>query len=36
MALAKSVVVSFDYALGKPVRVSEDWRRRMEDFDGIA
>jgi acyl-CoA thioester hydrolase len=36
VALAKSVMVSFDYALGRPVRVNEDWRRKMEDFDGIA
>ena len=36
VALAKSVMVSFDYALGRPVRVNEDWRRKMEDFDGIS
>jgi len=36
VALAKSVMVAFDYALGKPTRVSDEWRQRMEDFDGIA
>jgi acyl-CoA thioester hydrolase len=36
VALAKSVMVAFDYALGKPVRVSDEWRRKMEDFDGIS
>lgn len=36
VAVAKSVMVAFDYALGRPVRVSDEWRQRMEDFDGIA
>lgn len=36
VALAKSVMVAFDYALGRPVRVSEEWREKMEGFDGIA
>ncbi|MBI3564895.1 MAG: acyl-CoA thioesterase [Elusimicrobia bacterium] len=36
VAQAKSVMVAFDYALGRPVRVSDEWRQRMEDFDGIA
>ena len=36
VALAKCVVVAFDYGAGRPVRVSDEWRRRMEEFDGIA
>ena len=36
VALAKSVMVSFDYALGRPTRVSDEWRKKMEDFDGIS
>ena len=36
VARAKSVMVAFDYALGRPVRVNEEWRRKMEEFDGIA
>ena len=36
VALAKSVTVSFDYGLNKPVRVSDVWRKKMEDFDGIS
>jgi acyl-CoA thioester hydrolase len=36
VALAKSVMVAFDYALGRPVRVSEEWRRKMEEFDEIS
>ncbi|MBI5202625.1 MAG: acyl-CoA thioesterase [Elusimicrobia bacterium] len=36
VAQAKSVMVAFDYALGRPVRVSDEWRRKMEEFDGIA
>lgn len=35
VAEAKSVMVAFDYALGKPVRVAEEWRTKMEEFDGI-
>lgn len=34
VANAKSVAVSFDYALNRPVRVSDEWRKKMEDFDG--
>jgi len=33
---AKSVMVAFDYALNKPVRVSDEWREKMGAFDGIA
>ncbi len=36
VAEAKSVMVAFDYALGKPVRVAEEWRTKMEEFDGIS
>lgn len=36
VALAKSVMVTFDYALNKPVRVSGEWREKMGDFDGIS
>ncbi|MDD5301888.1 MAG: thioesterase family protein [Elusimicrobia bacterium] len=36
VAQAKSVSVSFDYALNRPVRVSDEWRKKMEDFDGIS
>lgn len=36
VAQAKSVMVAFDYALGRPVRVGDEWRRKMEEFDGIA
>ena len=36
VAMAKSVAVSFDYALNRPVRVTDDWRKKMEDFDGIS
>lgn len=36
VALAKSVMVAFDYAAGRPVRIDDEWRSRMEDFDGIA
>lgn len=36
VALAKSVTVTFDYALNKPVRVGDEWRKKMEDFDGIS
>jgi acyl-CoA thioester hydrolase len=36
VAEAKSVMVAFDYALNKPVRVGEDWRTKMEEFDGIS
>lgn len=36
VARAKSVAVSFDYGLNRPVRVSDEWRRKMEEFDGIS
>ena len=36
VAEAKSVMVTFDYGLQRPVRVSEEWRSRMEEFDGIS
>ncbi len=36
VAQAKSVMVSFDYARGRPTRVNDEWRSKMEEFDGIA
>jgi acyl-CoA thioester hydrolase len=36
VAQAKSVTVAFDYALNRPVRVSDEWRKKVEDFDGIS
>ncbi len=36
VAEAKTVLVTFDYDLNKPVRVSDEWRAKMEAFDGIA
>ena len=36
VAEAKSVMVAFDYALGRPVRVGDEWRSKMEGFDGIS
>ena len=36
VAEAKSVMVAFDYDLNKPVRVSDEWREKMEAFDGIS
>lgn len=36
VALAKSMTVSFDYGLNKPVRVSDEWREKMEAFNGIS
>jgi acyl-CoA thioester hydrolase len=36
VALAKSVLVTYDYALKRVVRVSDEWREKMEDFDGIS
>ena len=35
VALAKSVLVTFNYELGRPVRLNDDWRRKMEEFDGL-
>ena len=36
VALAKSVLVTYDYAAARVVRVREDWREKMEVFDGIS
>ncbi len=36
VALAQTVMVAYDYALGRPRRVPEEWRRKMEEFDGIS
>ena len=36
VVLAKSVLVAYDYAAERPVRVSEEWREKMEAFDGIS
>ncbi len=36
VAEAKSVLVAYDYALCRPVRVREEWRKKMEAFDGIS
>ena len=36
VAEAKSVMVTYDYGLGRPMRVSDEWRKKMEDFDGIS
>ena len=36
VALAKSVLVAYDYAAARVVRVREDWREKMEAFDGIS
>lgn len=35
VAVAKSVLVAYDYDLGRVRRVSDEWRQKMEDFDGI-
>jgi acyl-CoA thioester hydrolase len=36
VALAKTVLVAYDYALGKPVRIPQDARDKMEAYDGLA
>lgn len=36
VAEAKTVTVTFDYALNKPMRVPQDQRTKMEAYDGIA
>ena len=36
VAEAKSVMVAFDYDLNKPVRVSDEWREKMEAFDALS
>jgi len=36
VAEAKSVMVAFDYALNKPVRVSDEWREKMEAYDALS
>lgn len=34
VAEGKAVIVRYDYALGRPTRVGDDWRRRMDEFEG--
>ena len=36
VAEAKSVLVAFDYAQKKPVRMKDAWRLAMEAYDGIS
>ncbi len=36
VASAKTVLVAYDYAAGRPVRIPQDAREKMEVFDGIA
>jgi len=36
VADAQTVMVTYDYSLARPIRVPEDWRKKMEDFDGIS
>lgn len=36
VALAKTVLVAYDYALGRPVRIPQDAREKMEAYDGLA
>ena len=36
VALAKSVLVAYDYATARVVRVRDEWREKMEVFDGIS
>ena len=36
VAEAKSVMVTFDYALNRPVRVTDEWRETMGAYDGIS
>ena len=36
VALAKSVLVTYDYVNARVVRVSDEWRQKMEDFDGVS
>ena len=36
VALAKSVLVAYDYAAARVVRVRDEWREKMEAFDGIS
>ena len=36
VAEAKSVIVTFDYTLKRPIRVGDAWREKMEAFDGIS
>ena len=35
VAQAASVLVAFDYALGRPVRLRPEWRTKMEEFDAL-
>jgi acyl-CoA thioester hydrolase len=36
IAQAQTVMVTYDYALGRPVRVPEELRSKMEDFDVLS
>lgn len=36
VALAKTVLVAYDYALGRPVRIPPEARDKMEAYDGLA
>jgi acyl-CoA thioester hydrolase len=36
VALAKTVLVTYDYALGKVVRIPQEARDKMEVYDGLA
>jgi acyl-CoA thioester hydrolase len=36
IAEAQTVMVTYDYALGRPVRVPEELRSKMEELDGIS
>lgn len=36
VAVAKTVLVSYDYALGRPVRIPQEAREKMEAYDGLA
>ena len=36
VAQAKSVLVAFDYASNRPVRLRDEWRTKMEAFDALS
>ena len=36
VAEAETVLVTFDYGRKKPVRMKDEWRAKMEAYDGIA
>lgn len=36
VALAKTVLVTYDYALGRPVRIPQELREKMEAYDGLS